>query len=259
MTRTPIIPDLDIIPAQFHSLLKGPVYDSSSHPDNRVYYLDTNDGLFLKSAPKGMLEREAAMTRFYHEKGLGAQVLAYESLERDWLLTRRIPGEDCTHEMYTADPKRLSAVQGELLRMLHSIDFTGCRVNRTREYIEIAHRNYETGNYSKDHFPDNWGYATAEEAWAVVESGAKYLKSDVLLHGDFCLPNVMLQDWRFTGFIDVDAGGIGDRHVDLFWGIWSLWFNLKTDAWRERFLDAYGREDVEEEMLRLIAALEVFQ
>ena len=68
----------------------------------------------------------------------------------------------------------------------------------------------------------------------------------------------MLDNWRFRGFIDLGTGGIGDRHVDLFWGIWSLGFNLKTDAYRGRFLDAYGRDAVEEEMLRLIAAIEVF-
>ncbi len=259
MNRTQIVPDRDAIPAQFHPLLNGPVYDSSCSSRAQVYFLDTDGGLFLKSAPKGSLEKEAAMTRFFHSKGLGAQVLAYEALDKDWLLTRRIPGEDCTHTDYLADPRRLSALQGELLRMLHSTAFTGCPVERAADYLETARRNYETGNYSKEHFPDNWGYATPEEAWAVVEQGAKCLKSDVLLHGDFCLPNVMLDHWRFTGFIDVDAAGTGDRHMDLFWGIWSLGFNLKTDAYRDRFLDAYGREDVEEELLRVIAALEVFQ
>ncbi len=259
MTRTPIIPDLTAIPAVFHPLLDCPVFDSSCSNRARVLFLDTDGGLFLKSAPKGSLEREAAMTRFFHEKGLGAQVLAYESQNCDWLLTRRIPGEDCTHDAYLSDPRRLSALQGELLRMLHSTDRTGCPVRRTPEYLETSRQNYETGHYSVEHFPDNWGYATPEDAWAVVENGAKYLKSNVLLHGDFCLPNVMLDNWKFTGFIDMDAGGIGDRHMDLFWGIWSLGFNLKTDAYRDRFLDAYGREDVEEELLRVIAALEVFQ
>ncbi len=259
MTRTPIIPDLNIIPELFHPLLNGPVFDSSCSTRAKVLFLDTEGGLFLKSAPKGSLQREAVMTRFFHEKGLGAAVLSYESLDKDWLLTRRIPGEDCTHESYTADPKRLSALQGELLRMLHSTDLTGCPVDRTAEIIETARRNYETGSYSTEHFPDNWGYRSPEEAWAVIENGAKHLKSDVLLHGDFCLPNVMLDNWHFSGFIDVDAGGVGDRHTDLFWGIWSLWFNLKSDAYRDRFLDSYGREDVQEDLLRLIAALEVFQ
>jgi kanamycin kinase len=51
---------------------------------------------------------------------------------------------------------------------------------------------------------------------------------------------------------------VGDRHVDLFWGAWTLCFNLGTDAYRARFLDAYGRDKAEEEKLRLIAAAEIF-
>jgi kanamycin kinase len=68
----------------------------------------------------------------------------------------------------------------------------------------------------------------------------------------------MLDNWKPSGFIDVGGGGVGDRHVDLFWGKWTLNFNLKTDKYCDYFLDAYGRENFDEEMLRVIAAIEVF-
>ena len=85
------------------------------------------------------------------------------------------------------------------------------------------------------------------------------LQSDILLHGDYCLPNIILNNWKFSGFIDLDTGGLGDRHIDLFWGMWSLQFNLKTDRYRERFLDAYGRSDICPELFPVIAACEVFE
>ena len=108
-------------------------------------------------------------------------------------------------------------------------------------------------------FPDNWGYDTPEAAFRVVEENARYLKTDTLLHGDYCLPNILLDNWKFSGFIDLDTGGVGDRHVDLFWGIWTLNYNLKTNAYGDRFLDAYGRDKIEPELLRAVAALEVFR
>ncbi|MDE6108094.1 MAG: phosphotransferase, partial [Oscillospiraceae bacterium] len=74
----------------------------------------------------------------------------------------------------------------------------------------------------------------------------------------YCLPNIILRDWKLSGFIDVGNGGVGDRHIDLFWGAWSLEFNLKTDQYRRRFLDAYGRDQVDESILKIIAAAEVF-
>lgn len=65
-------------------------------------------------------------------------------------------------------------------------------------------------------------------------------------------------NWKLSGFIDVGCGGVGDRHIDIFWGIWSLFFNLKTDKYCGRFLDAYGRDKADESCLKIIAAAEVF-
>ena len=260
MKRTPIQLSPALVPAAMRPFLEdAAVFDSSCSAAARVYFLDKDSGFYLKTASAGALRREAELTAYFYGKGMGAEVLAYESGERDWLLTRRMAGADCIHPMYLDDPRRLCDTIAQLLRRLHETDPTGCPVtDHTAQYLLAAETNYRRKNYDSSLFPDNWGYASPEAAWAMVEQNGKYLKSDTLLHGDYCLPNILLDDWRFSGFIDVDHSGVGDRHVDLFWGIWSLAFNLKTDAYRERFLDAYGRENVEEELLRTVAAVEVF-
>ena len=84
------------------------------------------------------------------------------------------------------------------------------------------------------------------------------LEKNALLHGDYCLPNIILDGDKLSGFIDLGNGGVGDRHIDLFWGAWTLFFNLGTDKYRNRFFDAYGKELIEPEKLDLIAACEVF-
>ena len=83
-------------------------------------------------------------------------------------------------------------------------------------------------------------------------------REDVLIHGDYCLPNILLDNFSFTGFIDVGAGGIGDRHHDLLWGIWTLQFNTKSDDYKNRFLDGYGRDKIDQERFKLITAIEAF-
>lgn len=260
MKRTAIVPDLSQFPETFHTLLSGcPVFDSSCSPEARVYYLDRDGGLFLKSAPGGTLKTEAEMTAFFYSKALSAEVLSYLPGERDWLLTRAIPGDDCTHAMYLSDPTRLCDTTATLLRQLHETDFTGCPVaNRNESYLATAARNYAAGKFDTRLLPGNRGFATAEEAWQEIRKNGKYLTADTLLHGDYCLPNTLLNNWKFSGFIDVGNGGVGDRHIDLFWGVWTLLFNLKTEAYCSRFLDCYGRDRVEPEMLRTIAAFEVF-
>ena len=260
MQRVPVELALESVPAAVRPFAQdAAVYDSSCSRAARVYFLDKGPGFYLKTAAKGTLKREAELTAFFHSKKLSAEVLAYETQEQDWLLTCRIPGEDCVDPQYLADPVRLCDTTAQLLRQLHETDISACPVpNRTEEYLEQARKNYEQKVYDMNLFPDNWGYATPEEAWRVLEETGKELNADTLLHGDYCLPNILLDNWSFSGFIDLDTGGVGDRHVDLFWGMWSLQFNLKTDRYCQRFLDAYGRDVIREELFRTVAAAEVF-
>jgi kanamycin kinase len=65
---------------------------------------------------------------------------------------------------------------------------------------------------------------------------------NVLIHGDFCLPNVLVQPGRFgtlSGLIDVGQAGLGNPEVDLAAGVWSLQYTFGTGLARD-FLNAYG-------------------
>ena len=251
----------DVLPSEIVAFAReGTVYDSSCSPEARVYFIDRDEGYYLKICGAGTLRTEAEMTAYFHTKGLATEVLDYRSVEgRDCLLTARVRGEDCTHTQYLSDPKRLCDLFAERLRMLHETSFAGCPVqDRMGAYLALAESNYQTGNYDHSAFPDSFGYSNAEQAYAALQAGKHALKNEVLLHGDYCLPNIMLDDWRFSAFIDLGNGGVGDRHVDLFWGAWTLYFNLKTDQYRNRFFDAYGRDVIDEDILRTVAAAEVF-
>lgn len=235
------------------------IYDSSCSPEAKVYFIEKGKGYYLKCSGRGRLEAEAKMTEYFHLKGFGAEVLNYSSSDRDWLLTTAVMGEDGACEEYLMQPKRLCDTIAYELRKLHETDYTDCPIpDRTGEYLAFAQKNYRTGNYDKSHFPDSFGYRTAEEAYEVLTTQKDALQSKVLLHGDYCLPNIVLDNWKLSGFIDVGNGGVGDRHIDIFWGIWTLWFNLKTNKYYGRFLDAYGRDKVDESILRIVAAAEVF-
>lgn len=249
------------VPRKIGNYLHGVgIYDSSCSPEANVYFIDKDEGYYLKRAARHTLAREAEMDGYFYSKGIGARVVEYVTKgESDWLFTERVKGEDCTYQTYLEDPKRLAALIGEELRALHESDVSDCPVkDRMGEYISLVEENCRTGNYDKTHFPDSFGYRSADEAIAVFENGKNELKNEVLIHGDYCLPNIMLDSWRFSGFIDLGNGGIGDRHIDLFWGAWTLGFNLGTDAYRDVFFDAYGRDKIDEEKLRIIAAAEVF-
>ena len=260
MLKTPINLDLNILPLELATFIGNKkAYDSSCSPEARVYFIEKDNGYYLKRAPKGALQREVEVTEFFYKNGLGTNVLSYVSAEFDWMLSEKVPGEDCTFKLYLDNPKKLCDTISTLLRSLHETDFSSCPIaDRTGEYIKTVLDNYKSGEYDKSAFPDSFGYRSAEEAFAVANENMKFLKSDTLIHGDYCLPNIMLNDWKFSKFIDLGNGGVGDRHIDIFWGIWTLYFNLKTDRYTSRFIDGYGRDKIEPDLLKTVAACEVF-
>ena len=259
MKRTPLPALPPDVPREIADFLgSAPVYDSSCSEDARVYFLDLEDGYFLKRAAKDALAEEAALSKVFADAGLGPAVLAYVPAEHDWLLTRRIPGEDAAH--FIEDGARLSALLGPVFRELHDrgLSFAGDAPlpDRTAALLDSADRGLLSGAYHEYLRPERYGIRSPEDARAVLENSRDLLRPDCLIHGDACLPNVMIADGRFSGFVDCGGAGRGDRHTDLFWTVWSLAYNLKTDAWGDRFLDAYGRDAVEEERLRAAAAAE---
>ncbi len=255
------------VPLELSWLTDGAiVYDSSCSRAARVYFVDRSSCLqnrgqfYLKVSPLGTLAREATATRYFHARGLGAEVLFYGAHGfSDCLLTRCVPGEDATSALHLANPRRLSVILGETLRALHELPAADCPMGDTlADRLKRAEENYRAGTYDTTHFPDSFGYRSAEEAWDTFVQGRHLLRADTLTHGDYCLPNILFSDWHLTGFIDLGDSGLSDRHTDLFWGAWSLSFNLGTDNRRDTFFDAYGRDRIDEAALRVVAAAEVF-
>ena len=249
---TPTMIDTAALPAQLQPYLQGtPVYDVSGRSAAKTYRIDRDEECFLKIGMPGSLRGEADMAAYFHRLGLGAQVLAYcADAERDYLLTARLPGLWACEDMYLGQPKRLCEVFAECLRLLHNTPAPDCPYRTLKRWLAKACDG-------KD-LCDARLLTTPEEELALLRERKEIFTHETLTHGDACLPNVLLQDWRFTGFIDLGGAGLGDPHVDLYWALWSLEYNLQTTDYGEYFLDCYGRQDVDEERLRLCAALGAF-
>ena len=181
MKRTKIEADLTLFPEEFRPFLRDAcVYDSNCSEEARVYYIDRDGGLFLKRNAPGKLKPEAEMTAYFHSLGLSAQVLSYLVTDGyDWLLTRRIPGEDCTHPMYRSDPVRLCDTAASLLRDLHDVPPDQCPVKdylgsyRSKVISGIRHGRYD----EPEKFRELWPFSSAEEARRCAEEALPALKN----------------------------------------------------------------------------------
>lgn len=241
-------------PVELHDLLNsGKVYDSSCSEDARTLFCD--NGYYIKIADKGKLEAEARLGTMFFDLGLGARVVCYLSLDRDYLVTRSAAGEDLTH--YLQDPETLCRILAKALRRLHSQTVPDAPVSpKLLEYRDSAQADISRGSFEEYVQMERFPVDSKEAAWELMQANLEKLKADTLIHGDACLPNIICHEGNFSAFIDLGLAGMGDRHIDIFWAIWSLQFNLKTEQYTDCFLDQYGREYVDMDMLKVIAAFE---
>ena len=206
-------------PLPLHKYLTdAEIFDSSCGENSRVLYSDK--GYYIKIAPKGSLEREADVAKQLATNGLCAKVEEYITTDKDYMVTAPALGQDCTH--FLDNPEKLCIALAEGMKYLHSLP---------TDDIPPSPQMYF---YNKD----------GELAY------------DTFIHGDFCLPNIMLENYDFKMFIDMGLAGCGDRHVDVFCCLWSLWFNLKTDRYTDYFLDLYGRDKIDLSIIRKLAEME---
>lgn len=192
--------------------------------------------MYLKIAPMGMLERSAKAQEYFHLKGLTSPLIAFEQEDgRDYLLVRAVPGAYACDKALMNQPKLLTRALGETVRMLHEVSAADCPLTDANARALEAYER---------------------EAGAAYAGDLSVLRRDALIHGDMCLPNIFLGgDYRFTGFIDLGDSGLGDRHFDLYWAMWSLAYNLKTPDYNEAFLNAYGRDAFDPARYDLCAAI----
>lgn len=224
MQKTEIKINLNDFPKELHSIFKGAkVYDSSSHPTMTVLYSEL--GYYIKIAEKDALKKEAELAKLFEEKGMGVEVVSYISADRDYMVTREAKGEDALAPHHLGNPEKLCEVLAEAMKYLHS---------RPVEDVPVS---------------------LCMDTYVKAGKG-QCMKQDTFIHGDFCLPNVILDDWKFSTFIDVGLAGAGDRHIDLYWVLWSLNYNLGTDKYTDYFLELYGKEKVDMDILKLVAEVE---
>lgn len=222
MKKTETTINLEDFPVELHYIFQdAKVFDSSCNPTMKVLYSDL--GYYVKIAEKDMLKKEAELARLFEQKGMGAEVVSYISANKDYMVTKSARGEDALH--YLENPEQLCESLAKAMKYLHS---------RPTADVPVS---------------------MCMSTYANTEKG-RCLKQDTFIHGDFCLPNVMLEDWKFSSFIDVGLSGVGNRHIDIYWVLWSLNYNLRTDKYTDYFLELYGKEKVDMEVLKIVAEVE---
>lgn len=116
----------------------------------------------------------------------------------------------------SADPVRAGTIMGTVLRSLHALPVAECPFDaRIPVALKKARHNVEAGLVDPDDFDEEHLGATPTELFERLVSLTPPSEDLVVVHGDFCPPNVLLRPDGSTVLIDVGRLGAADRHHDI--------------------------------------------
>ncbi len=139
--------------------------------------------------------------------------------EYRYLLMGKVNGKMSCDSYYLERPNELLDLLAEALKMLWSVDISDCpRCRDLDTELEEARYRVENGLVDVEHtepetFGEN-GFSSPSELLKWLESNKPSVEP-VLSHGDFCLPNIFLNDGGISGFIDLGDTGVADKWRDI--------------------------------------------
>ncbi len=216
--------------------------------------------LFLKStdtAHAGELRDEAERLAWLQGKLPVPKLVHYlGDTTGAYLVTEAVRGQDLTEFNHGSDAaKRQMTVELAWgLRRVHALDSADCPFDHTPAR-QLARLEARLRGY--------WGKAvrTKLEALHLLLDKLKAEQPEaedlVFTHGDPCLPNILVEGDRLSGFIDLGSAGLGDCYRDLALARWSLGYNFGR-GYDALFFNAYGLPEPDEARLAFHQAVEQF-
>ncbi|MHA1690975.1 MAG: APH(3') family aminoglycoside O-phosphotransferase [Candidatus Heimdallarchaeaceae archaeon] len=205
---------------------------------------EKDSNLFLKiNKYSGDLffNNEFDMLKWFKDKIPVPEVI-YQSKNSDneFLLLTEIPGKVSYEVFSKSDIETNLILLANGLQSIHAIPIGDCpnQIDIV-EMIQHAKERLEQGLINSKNFDVRWKHKTPHDLFKdVLRLKPKKIDS-VVTHGDYCLPNVMINDQKLSGFVDLGCAGINDRYYDLAAVSWSISYNFGS-KWLPFFFENYG-------------------
>lgn len=135
---------------------------------------------------------------------------------------------------------------GEELRKIHSINIENCPFKNND--VEVLLENCL--NKIDSIYPEIKNTYPNENKEEIVRFLKKYKPTDkVLIHGDYSMPNILIDSNGVYSFIDMGDISVSTKYFDLYYFMRSLKINKKIDYF-DQFKEGYGLTDIDENSLK---------
>ena len=227
--------------------------DHSFSKFRKVYEYDQK---IIKIARLGEIDREIIGLKILGEKELSPKLIDYFKWNGfQIIIMEKVEGVNLIDEYYLDNSEKFIKKYAEAIYKLHhKVILKGEEIKKINsisyDFLEEINTNYKNNKIAPWMLEKVYD-TSIEEGISYLNKNYHKLEQDTVIHGDVCLPNIIFKDGDFFKFIDFDRFGIFDYHYDIFWAIWTLELNLKTDKYAERFIEYYGKDLIDEERLKI--------
>ena len=263
-----IVNNIGPIPTELETLIK----DYAVHPvtigcsDASVFYLHApaKPSFYLKTVLAGFevtFRPEVERLDWLKDRLPVPQVVYYRQNEAGkYLLLSEIAGLMACDDFFKARPLMMVKLLAEGLKKLHSLYISQCPFDsRMNSQLEAARQRMQAGLVDETDFDEK---RQGRKATALFEELLRTRPTGedlVFTHGDYCLPNVILDSTgtALSGFIDLGRSGMADRYQDLALAARSLEFNFGPEFVPALF-EEYGLIEVDWAKIEFFQLLDEF-
>lgn len=179
------------------------------------------DDMVLKiSTDDTEMETHSKLLRWLQGKLPVSKLIAYEKENgRNYLLTSKINGIMLCESPLVNDPRKVTRLAAEAIKMMWSVDVSDCPVDYSLDNkLRLARYYVENGLCdTEDAEPETYaegGFKDPADLLCWLENNRPE-EDLVFSHGDCCLPNIFAHNDRISGYIDLGRGGKADRYQDI--------------------------------------------
>lgn len=249
--RRPFPPAFASLPPELQNLIKDANWrlDEIGYSGAGVFKIEKGQPphAFLKVAPAGLeinLKPERDLLVWLSEKLPVPKVLYYNEVEDyQYLLTSEIQGLMACDDYFSGDPSRLVVLLAEGLKQIHSVPFSDCPFDRRLENkLKLARERVSKNLVTEEDLDPEREGCKIPDLLAELEAKRPSSEELVFTHGDYCLPNILVDPARqvIAGFIDWGMGGVADRYQDLALAARSIIYNNIGKEYLPLFFSTYG-------------------
>lgn len=167
----------------------------------------------------------------------------YSDSEKNYILMTRLKGKMACDPSVTQDVQVMAKLLAKGLQKLWEVNIGDCpRVIDLDYKLDLALYNIENNLVDMSNVePETFGaegFANPMELYAYLLANLPE-EEKILIHGDYCLPNIFFMNGEISGYLDLGFCGIGDKWQDIALAVRSMKHNLVETGKGDDYPAAY--------------------